>query len=1141
MIKPLLFIGVGGSGRSTLHWLYNDIKQQLIEEGWPWRERELKGNPMPRCWQFLSIDSEIKDNDKDPQVPPLAIPRLTVAPVPDELHNVYTALGQVRLGAETLGWVPRRNLLPDVVPSTGAGQWRALGRTMILSELPRVKEAVDAASSALSSPAASDDLTQLSKLFRTTSGSINDGRVILVSSLAGGSGSGMWLDIAQYLGGTGPNPADAWKSQRQMAFLYLPEIYKAVRSVDGVGPNSMAAISELMAAYADRSEWNSISRTWANSLQTTPNSRKAPKSIFFVGRRSGGVDFTDTNQIYAATARTLAALVLDDTNSNTFDRVTVNDQSESEIPLFKQARIPSSTIGFGRLDLGRIGLGEYATRRITRSAIDSLLGRTMSGQVRTDDAVRASAEKCKGEFFSACGLYEENTEFKHDQILDALLPKSNRASLAKPFNDGFQGMVDTLSRLRGKKDLEARREMEEAASRVSFAADHEILRNVSSYGDTVRQNMLNAISTYSATHSVPAVLILLEHLDKQLDRASNQLDSESANNKKSVADLLARFTKDWEKGQNTGDQLLHESLMGKSRQAAVAFIRDVRSDLVGPVRGALAAWLRGVSGEITQVDAWSSLCIAWDGITPPTDLVPPPTTAQIEPVESYPEAFDRLLANMFNMPIGDAAVEAVKEVVAGSWKSAGLAAQTHAFVTEVSSFSLSSLAPQTFENADDALKASREKFQRFVTAGSPRKQQLSVASLNSIEDAVRHWVLHRAEISDYVKMGLSAWLEEGHDVGEFDSRLISFAASLNAAIVKAAPSVLPSTNALQSIHGKKNIQETLTVSPYFPFAGESKQSAAVKEVVSKIQGLQSDNLKFENAGNENPSRIDFLRTYSDGLHPLALSSLTDSVRLSLADPGAKYWLARRSRPLAGALGLTPAQLVALARGWLLTTMLGLIDVESGHTYFSGVESEIPRDRLTDQVGLAALGPNRASTWLSAALGSLPVRLFNFGEDPRSLDWYVALLVLGGYLEGHADSGVEQEGMLMQHGVESLEVRRATIACEALSAWIRTGTSLSLRAKPDESKVGSATGSADERRDAVIATLKEKVTAHTDWHNQILAQTEGKAEMLVTPEAELGPHFITALHQLLEQVQSLNLTQVNVAAAGDIWGAMGPEA
>ena len=1137
MIKPLLFIGVGGSGRSTLHWLYKDIQQQLIEKGWNWRERELLGIPMPRCWQFLSIDSEIRDNDKDPKVPPLAIPRLTVAPVPSELNNVYTALGQVRLGAETLGWVPKRGDLGDIVPSDGAGQYRAVGRTFILSQLPRVKQAVDAASEALASNDAGSDLKQLSELFETTPGSNINGRVVLISSLAGGSGSGMWLDIAQYLAGAADDAANAWRSQRQMAFLYLPEIYKDVRNADGVGPNSMGAISELMAAYAaGKSEWNSISRTWSNSLETKSGSRKAPKTVFFVGRRSGGVDFADTNQVYAATARTLAALVLDDTNSDTFDRVTVNTQKQIAIPLFKQASLPSSTIGFSRLDLGRQGLGEYATRRITRSAIDALLGRTLSGQVRTDDAVRASAEKFKGEFFEACGLYEENMEFHHNQIIDALLPNPTRLSLVAPFVAGFNGMVETLSRLRGKQNLEARSQLEEASVRVGFEANDELLKNKSSYAHIVRQNVLNAISKYSATQSVPVVLVLLESLDEQLMRASNQLDEESVKARQNVEYLFGKFSTEWQKGQDIGEKLLHETLKGKSRQVAVAFIRDVRSHLVGPVRGALEAWLRGVSSEVTQVDAWRSLCVAWDGNTPPTDLTPPPTTAQIEPVASYPEAFDRLLSEVFRKPIGDAVVEAVQEVVVGSWKSAGLAAQSHAFLTEVSSFSLSSLPVQTYESKDDKQKASSEELQRYLTFGDPRTQQLSVASLSSIEAAARYWVLNRPEICDYVKMGFSAWLKEG----DFDSRLHSFAVNLASAITKAAPSVLPSTNALQVIHGSQNVEETLTVSPYFPFAAESKQSAAVKEVVAKFDGIKASDLPFNNAGVENPSRIDFLRTYPDGLHPLALSSLTDSVRLSLVDPGAKYWLARRSRPLASALGLTPAQLVALARGWLVTTMLGLIDVEKGHTYFSGDGSEIPRDRLTDQVGLAALGPNSASVWLSCALGSLPVRLFNFGENPRSLDWYVDLLDLGGYLEGHAASGVEQEEMVMKHGVESLEVRCAKIECEALAAWIRTGTLLSTNAAPDKAKVGSNADTAEERRKAVAATLKEKMTAFEDWHNKILLQTEGKPEQLVRPEAELGPHFITAMCQLLEQVNRLNLTQEKVAAAGDAWSAMGPE-
>ncbi len=238
-MRSFLVIGLGGSGGKTIRYLKQSLGEWLGEIGWP--------SGLPQGWQFLHIDTP--STQEAPLLPgrPELLPPIEYM----SLHRDGVPFGTVverltRKQTNFDGWWVDPDFM-NVPIAHGAGQYRAIGRVLGLDQQERIHTAIQGKITALRT---ADALGELQRL-RATADEEGSGTyeergepvLMIVSSLAGGTGAGLFLDIADMLRAEGEQWLD-----NSFGILYAADVFQslAAGARAGVHPNTAAALAELL-------------------------------------------------------------------------------------------------------------------------------------------------------------------------------------------------------------------------------------------------------------------------------------------------------------------------------------------------------------------------------------------------------------------------------------------------------------------------------------------------------------------------------------------------------------------------------------------------------------------------------------------------------------------------------------------------------------------------------------------------------------------------------------------------------------------------------------------------------------------------------------------------------------------------------
>lgn len=432
MLRPILFIGVGGAGGKTIR----SIKQALNRK----LESARYEGGIPAAWQFLQIDTTYDG---------VAFP----APMlpQDEFHCVVPSgkyFGDILASITNSGTLAdQQNMLAGWgVPLSpinirmGAGQIRAIGRQVGVADSAKTLQAIQSAIAKMGSPSALGEFGKVAKALGATPSP--QPQAFIVSSLAGGTGAGMFMDVAELLKRATPQN---W-AQHAISFLYTPEVFSSLGAAGSdVAKNSLGVMNELLASrwvgISERSEFL-YSKLGLASGNNAFKGEYGCKTNFLIGTRndqgldiSWGADGAGMDEVFLTVGDALASVISDDEISDFLTHYAFIGVSGNRPALDMSGLAPESVngnnttlaaagIGFGQLTLGADRIVNYVADAMSKAQVEKLLWPELDSiilkeGVSVSELIQDKSDQVWPNFLVHSGLDQRGSQ---KQITDALLP-----------------------------------------------------------------------------------------------------------------------------------------------------------------------------------------------------------------------------------------------------------------------------------------------------------------------------------------------------------------------------------------------------------------------------------------------------------------------------------------------------------------------------------------------------------------------------------------------------------------------------------------------------------------------------------------------------------------------------------------------
>ncbi|WP_237564150.1 tubulin-like doman-containing protein [Actinomyces sp. 432] len=353
---------------------------------------------IPECWQFLSVDTPLQEEPVDPQDPD-AVRTVTQqggAYVGCGIANGdYSVVDRALTGRvqqnSTAGlrhlatWMPRRPRDVTFPVSVGAGQYRGIGRLLVLTKLDEVSRAVQASLARMAGPEVQE---QAARVCGKVPGAGNPPEplappmVLVISSMAGGSGASMALDVCRLVAGVQSTPPI--DPQLISVFLYTAEAFGSV-SPDkrtGMPGNTLAMLGEIVAAQAGaEGRAARLDEELYACFGITNRAGRAFKRVTPIGIKAGGTGavFGDgsAKAVFHGMGRGLARYIAspafnDYVSYDMGNGVSVSDKEYVSWGV-DATDTAWSSFGYASLSTGRDRYAEYAAQRIARRCVDHVL------------------------------------------------------------------------------------------------------------------------------------------------------------------------------------------------------------------------------------------------------------------------------------------------------------------------------------------------------------------------------------------------------------------------------------------------------------------------------------------------------------------------------------------------------------------------------------------------------------------------------------------------------------------------------------------------------------------------------------------------------------------------------------------------
>jgi hypothetical protein len=313
-------------------------------------------------------------------------------------------------------WAPREPKSVSIPLTRGAGQFRAVGRALTLNSATQLQEGLSRSARALVESGVRSDMEAAARLFRDDYSDQEKPLILVVSSMAGGAGASMTLDVCRLL------RADTDLAGASIAlFLVTADVFSDQDKLPedvrrGVKPNALAMLGEIVAAQngaAAESDADLLSAVGAagNAIsdESVPFDRVFPVS----SRVGGGIPLGDGSpeHVYRALGIGLASLMVSGKTALgefiSFD--LTNKDLETDGSYFgwgakDPAALAWGSFGYSTLSMGRHRYEHYAAQRLAATAVERLLHGHESPGKSDHDALDELGDHTWTNFFANIGL-----------------------------------------------------------------------------------------------------------------------------------------------------------------------------------------------------------------------------------------------------------------------------------------------------------------------------------------------------------------------------------------------------------------------------------------------------------------------------------------------------------------------------------------------------------------------------------------------------------------------------------------------------------------------------------------------------------------------------------------------------------------
>lgn len=1015
MTQPFLIIGCGGSGGKVVLGLRRKLELELSRQGW--------AGGLPRAWQLKWIDVPDPSEDHPDFGDPLPLgDYLPLARV--NAYEMYDSALTQGVGATKMdrlvGWRPSPHL--NLPVKKGAGQMRAVGRVVSLNRVDEIRRVFEDALSEMQSGA-----TELAQLMNHLEGKVvgKTPVVIIVSSMAGGTGAGIFLDVCDIARGMSTE-----LSNQIFGVLFTAEIFSGISSDAGMVPNTVASLSELMSGNlaANRALESLYGAVGGVAVQ----GRSGPNYPFVIGMRTmeSETPLESPEQCYRAVTETIAASMLNSKFSQDF----LNYQIANFIPnagpsrrntAYQMLNLPRvdidpapcglvSSFGSAQVAVGTALFGTWAQARLTRSVIDhitigwqeygrKLMGKDAGPSTTQDDVVRFLVEFESVDFIKRCGLFEEDDAdgTRNDQVVDGILPTEAMERLSGNY---LSKIRDEIAKKLGKggarlgaewpDEIYSAGEMFEQSFKEEV--ERELIEGYERYASQLSARISSAVSTAIAESGVPVAKGLIQELSRQCKVAAKQLrDQELASKdkygksiimflKKRFEDLgrskVTATNKTVDEGINVAVRSRKHYVVMRRCEKGAALLDDVEQRVISPLAIALDE-LGAKLGDPKfrdEVMLWPD-----ESGDVPSAYRPAPTEKVLLNPSEWDSTYRGLLAEVAG------SVEAARDEIAAGGFGYG---------------------PAIDRKQAESMLVIDHKERWWDQKASPVKVTLNLQP-GQVRKRASQWLTNEnTSVGRFLGMGLKEYLDEPG--AERPARMKAFEEAFTAAFSLAQPLISIPESLMSRVHPTHSSRACNFICEPVPFPPSMTEGRAIVEKV--LYGHNPPPGGWFKASNvAGVEKILMTSVLENAVQPAAVMSLSEPVYRAwdkvVSQPAHTrtaaiqgFWSNNRARLLSEAIPLTVSAQRSIVRGWFVGRLLGLVtdptETEPCRVCFredgADFAAKLPWPLLHHGKTGDLHKRTHTTKLLPALLEHMALSMLTLGHKPDALDGYEMLYRLG---------------------------------------------------------------------------------------------------------------------------------------------------